>query len=265
MPVAVNDRRLFFFHNPKAGGTAVGHALEAMFAPELRCPLIENTERDHERHAGNYLPFRGYRYYGGHYGRDIFRAVDAGHAAVTNFRDPVARLRSLYTYYRCVVKLPQDANLLDDLYPVAFAQSHDFDKFIATADPRIEIHTRNYHVRQLTGSAWSPGSIGDLDQALAFVDLMPWYYVCELPGLSQIWGQHVFGDGFAPIARVNVTGVATGHPAATTRRLIEDKNALDRALHAFATRKLRRLMRRSRATQFFGRFFSKATRRTTDC
>jgi hypothetical protein len=251
----VNDGGLFFFHNPKAGGTAVGTVLAAMFAPELRCPLIENTERDHARLGGHYAPFRGYRYYGGHYGRDIFNAVSDGHRAITNFRDPQARLRSLYTYYRLVVKLPENANLLDDLYPVAFAQSHDFHSFVATEDPRIEIHTRNHHVRQLTMSAWSPGSVGDLEQAMAFVDLMPWYYVCELAECSQLWGRRVFGGRFTEIRRENVTAGAYDSPPEMTRRIIEEKNALDRSLHEFAARKLRHSMRRGPARRVFSALF----------
>ena len=248
---------LFFFHNPKAGGTAVGHALEAMFAPELRCPLIENTERDHERRGGNYTPFRGYRYYGGHYGRDIFDVVADGHRAITNFREPEARLRSLYTYYRVAVKLPEDAQLRDDLYPVAFAQSHDFHAFVATPDPRIEIHTRNFHVRQLTLSPWLPGREGDLAQAIAFVDLMPWYYVCEVPELSQRRARRVFGDGFADILRENLTDGASEPPSELTRRIIAEKNALDRSLYEFARKKLRRSMGRTDGHQIFRAFFRK--------
>jgi hypothetical protein len=94
---------------------------------------------------------------------------------------------------------------------------------------------------------------------------MPWYYVCEMPDLSQDWGKRMFGNDFARIARLNVTGGTSEPLTSRTRRIIEDKNTLDRALHDFAARKLRRAMRRSRAKQFFGALFRPAPPRTTLC
>lgn len=240
-----DQERLFFFHNPKAGGTAIAGVLRSMFPADAQCPLIENSERDHERQGGNYTRFRGYRYYGGHYGYDIFAAVDDHHSAITNVRNPAARLLSLYNFYRLEVTLPEDAAQLDDLYPVRFAQAVDFHDFIATEDPRIEIHTRNHHVRQLTSSGWSLGT-GDLAHATTLLERMPWFYVCEHPELSERWGREVFGNRFVRIGRENVTsrskggkvGVTTIEPA--TLRMIRDKNRLDEALHAHATRRLLR-------------------------
>ena len=158
----VLDRGLFFFHNPKAGGSAIQSVVEACFAPSARAPLIENTQREHEQRAGDYADVKGYAFYGGHYGRDIFESVQTGHAAISNFRQPWARLLSLYNYYRLAVTLPDDAADLDNLYPVAVAQRADFHHFVSTDDPRIEIHTRNHHVRQLSASAWDVNSVGDL-------------------------------------------------------------------------------------------------------
>lgn len=242
-------RGLFFFHNPKAGGSSVNRVLGSMFPPAEHCPLIENTERDHQRRAGDYHPFRGYRFYAGHYGHDIFRTVADRHDPVSNFREPAARLLSLYNFYRIQPTLPDDDEGRDDLYPVAFAKRVDFHRFVSTDDPRIEIHTRNHHVRQLTGSAWEPGSRGNLARATAMLERMPWFFVCEHPQRSQRWGQRVFGDRFLPIPRENVTranaacgngrdAVAADAMAPATRQVIRDKNALDAALHARAVRRL---------------------------
>ena len=235
------DRPLFFFHNPKAGGSSVNRVLGSMFPPVEHCPLIENTERDHHRRAGNYREFRGYRYYAGHYGHDIFQAVADRHDPVGNFREPGARLLSLYNFYRIQPPLPDDAEGRDDLYPGAFAKQGDFHRFVSTNDPRIEIHTRNHQVRQLTGSAWEQGSPGSLAQATAMLDRMPWFFVCEHPQRSQRWGERVFGNGFLPIPRENVTRAAAAGAdciAPATRQVIRDKNALDAALHARAVRRL---------------------------
>jgi hypothetical protein len=245
----IGERGLFFFHNPKAGGTSVGRALESMFAPDERCPLIENSERDHERRGSDYAAFCGFRYYGGHYGHDIFRAVADRQDAVTNFRDPTARLLSLYNYYRLNVTVPDDPAQLDNYYAVVFAQEVDFHRFVSTDDPRVEIHTRNHHVRQLTNSGWSGDSAGDLTHAIALLERMAWFYVCEYPELSMRWGREVFGEPLPLISRENVTSRSKGGQLAVTtidpatRRAIHDKNVLDEALHAHAVRRLLRVER----------------------
>jgi hypothetical protein len=231
---------LFFFHNPKAAGTAVGRVLGSLFPAEARCPLIENTEREHQQHAGKYADYISYAYYGGHYGYDIFSTVADGHRPVTNFRDPASRLISLYNFYR-QVPLPQNEAELDNLYPVAFAQRSSFRQFVETEDPRVEIHTRNHHVRQLSSSAWDPGSRGDLGQARALLAQMPWFYICAYPEQSQHWGEHVFGAAFGKISRENVTHHQTEvRIDSDTSRIIQDKNRLDQTLYVEAVRRLTR-------------------------
>jgi hypothetical protein len=87
--------KIFFFHNPKAGGYSLRRVFETHFRTEKQCPIIENDKVGHERLRGEYAHFRGYDYYAGHYGRDIFEAVNEGHRCVTNFRNPLTRLISL--------------------------------------------------------------------------------------------------------------------------------------------------------------------------
>ena len=182
---------IFFFHNPKAGGTSVNLTLRAIFADAAQCPIIENTQREHEQRAGEYAEFRGYAYYAGHYGADIYRQVRSRHLAVTNFRHPAARLLSLYEYYRLKVTVPPDDMSRDALHPVVMAQTHDFHDFLAMEDPRVEIHTRNHHVRQLSGSAWAARSEGNLGEAVKLVDSMAWFYICESNG-NRNAGQNRF-------------------------------------------------------------------------
>jgi len=136
--------------------------------------------------------------------------------------------------------VPHDPAQHDDFYPVCFAKSVDFDTFVSTSDPRIEVHTRNHHVRQLTNSGWAVGSEGDLDHATALLDGMPWYYVCEYPKPSVSWAQMVFGTNAGGIHRLNVTSAERAVTTITpkTLRTIRNKNALDIALHAYAVRRL---------------------------
>ena len=235
-------RKIFFFHNPKAAGNSVGHFLERCSCVEDASPVIENSQRDHERLNGQYASFRNHQFYSGHYGYDIFSAVNDGHAAITNLRDPAPRLLSLYNYYRCQGGGPDDPAQHYDYYSVRFAKSVDFHTFVSTSDPRIEVHTRDHHVRQLTNSGWAVGSQGDLVHATALLDGMPWYYVCEYPKLSEAWARAVFGTGAGSIQRLNVTSAERAVTTVTpkTLRVIRDKNPLDTALHAYATRRLLR-------------------------
>ena len=102
------SQKIFFFHNPKAGGASLRRVFESHFLPEKRCPIIENNKVEHEELGGDYTRFRGYDLYAGHYGRDIFVTVNDGHSCVTNFRHPIARLLSLYNFFRFSVELTDE-------------------------------------------------------------------------------------------------------------------------------------------------------------
>jgi hypothetical protein len=237
-------RGIFFFHNPKAGGTSIDRALGSCFHPQDRAPLIENSQRDHERNAGDYGRYAGYLYYAGHYGYDIYCQIAAAHAPVTNFRHPATRLVSLYRFFRGIAVPPQGAAERDDLYPVLFAQQVGLHDLICAEDPRIELYTRDHHVRQLTASAWSEGGSRDIAQACDLVDRMPWFYVCEHPGLSQAWADSVLPSlllrAMPPIPAENRTVLPGREPPLERRtyRAICDRNELDFCLYAHATRRL---------------------------
>jgi hypothetical protein len=232
------SKKIFFFHNPKAGGTSIRHAIEEHYPDLNRAPLIENDIGDHARLAGQYAEFAGSEYYAGHYGRDVFDAVNDGHICITNFRHPVVRLLSLYNYFRYSVKLGADQLAEDRFYAVALARAVHFSDFLADNDPRVTVYTCNQHFRQLTNSPWSLSKNHDLHSAIKFIDQMRWYYVCEHPELSMLWFQ--LAIGIPAISRRNVTGVAATSDmldGATVRLLIR-RNALDMQLYEYAVNRL---------------------------
>ena len=258
-----HDWKLFFFHTPKAGGTSVARAIGGLFDPAERCPLIENDERGHEERGGDYTSFRGYRFYNGHYGRDVFDAVSDGHRPLGNFRDPATRLLSLYNYYRVDVPPPDTPEARDRLYPVHVAQTVDFRAFVESDDPRIELLTRD----AAAGSHGDPVSCRaaavDLDAAMALLERMPWFYVCEEPERSAAWHRHVFGPAAPAIGREHVTSrTRNGRRAVDgidrgTRALIAQKTRLDRALHDRAIRLLSSPERRGAERRWARRVFSR--------
>jgi hypothetical protein len=228
---------IFFFHNAKAGGTSIRRAIEEHYPGMRQSALIENDIGDHKRLTGRYSAFGGYEYYAGHYGRDVFEAINNGHACITNFRHPVTRLASLYNYFRHAVKLEAHQLAQDRFYAVAVAQAVSFKDFLADDDTRVTVYTCNQHFRQLTNSPWSLSDGGDLDGALDFVDRMQWYYICEYPELSMLWMHEALG--IRAIAWHNVTGLGTRDLLdAQTLDLARCRNALDTCLYRYAVDRL---------------------------
>jgi Sulfotransferase family len=236
--------KIFFFHNPKAGGVSLRILFEGRFPTAKRCPIIENDKIGHEQLRGEYASFRGYDYYAGHYGRDIFRIVNDGHGCVTNFRDPVDRVLSLYNYFKFHVSLSQEELSTERFRAVTLAKSVSFEEFVSSDDPNVEVYLRNAHFRQLANSCWTLEITKEFEDVCRFVDEMRWYYVCEYPRLSVAWLRRTFGREFHQIPRANVTRVKSDQPAnlATLddriRKLILAKNRLDLALYRYAVRRL---------------------------
>ncbi len=228
--------RLFFLHNPKAGGTSVVSALRALFSYEQQCPRIENDAAEHRLHAGRYGAYAGYSFYAGHYGRDIQQAVGPRMPCVTNFRWPVARIVSLYRYFRFVVEI-DDAQRADPRFrAVAMAKTLSLDDFVSCDDPAVEIHTRDHHFRQLTASGWSLESDGDLASVKTFIDAMPWFFVCEHPQESMIWAETAFQGRLGPVPHLNETGAAEAAAQLSpwAYRALDAKNQRDLALYRHA-------------------------------
>jgi hypothetical protein len=140
--------KIFFFHNLKAGGTSLRFIIESRFQAEKRCPLIELNKVDHDDLCGDYARFRGYDLYAGHYGQDIFAAVNDDHSGITNFRHPATRLISLYNFFRFKVNLSDEELRTERYYSVLLAKSVSFERFVSADDPRVDVYVRNSDFRQ---------------------------------------------------------------------------------------------------------------------
>jgi hypothetical protein len=233
--------RLFFFHNPKAGGTSVVGALGRLFEARRCCPRIENDATEHAAHAGRYAAFQGYDFYAGHYGFDVYDAVGAGMPAATNFRWPVDRVISVYRYFRYVVELT-DAQARDPRFAaVRLAKALSLDDFVTCVDPAVVLHTYDHHFRQLTGSGWSPLYEGEIRAARTLVDQMAWFYVCEHPYESLAWAETAFEGRVPSVQRLNVTHAEDAADAvlsAKAYRQLVSQNQNDIALYQYALGRL---------------------------
>lgn len=238
------SEKIFFFHNPKAGGASLRRILESRFPAQKWSPLVENTKVEHDELGGDYARFRGYDVYAGHYGYDIFAAVNDGHARITNFRHPATRLISLYNFFRFSVILPDEELRTDRFYAVLFAKSVSFERFVSADDPRVDVYVRNWHFRQLSNSCWSLAITKKFDEVRRFIDAMRWFYICEYPELSARWLGRSLNWDLDRLPRENVTGEKDGQTISLsalderTYSMICKKNDLDFAIYQYAVDRL---------------------------
>ena len=199
--------KIFFFHNPKAAGSSIIQAVSELFSASQRCGNIENNVTQHSKNSGEYESFRGFDFYCGHYGVDVFKAVNSGHATITNFRHPFTRIASLYNYFRYEINLSEEQLQTDTFFAVNAAKTLTFDEFVRSSHPLIEIYIQDHHFRQLTGSGWSLELHGTIKDALELVNSMAWFYVAEHPELSMNWGRKVLMLTNSVLPSINVTTV----------------------------------------------------------
>jgi hypothetical protein len=227
--------KLFFFHLPKAGGTSIISALKQNRAATI-APLIENNALDHSTLDKNYESFKGYDVYAGHYGRDVFEAVNDGHAAVTNFRHPVARISSLYRYFRYAVPLEPHQLEAPHHKAVRLAKTASFEDFTASTDEDVRKYTSDFHFRQLCCSPWESECGDTTASAKDFIHLMPCVFICEYPAQSSALFRNILG--VPDIDRLNTGGNDTSDDP-VTRNAVENilsMNKKDLDIYDFAIR-----------------------------
>ena len=188
-------RPLFFLHNPKAGGSSVSHLFRAEYAAESIAPVIENSPQQYRNVAGHYSQFKGYRFYSGHYGYNVFKAVGDGHDLITNFRNPVSRIFSMYWYWRNSVSeeffrsLPEE-----DAAFVNEARTRSFSEFIRSDNPNLRLYIDNAHYRQILDTWYINDAAGVFGfvKVLRRIARMKWFFISELPALSHLTLRQAF-------------------------------------------------------------------------
>lgn len=223
--------KLTFLHCPKAGGTAVAAALAALFPPEEVAPQIEMEPWSPDPELPERV--RDYGYASGHFGWS-HRSGDV----VTNFRRPVARMVSLYDYWRsydlaAVKGLPESGPQL--------ARELAFAEFVRSDHPKLSLFIDDFHTRQLLDSGWTPRLLtpSDVETVKRRIDAMRWFYVCEESRRSEAWFHAVFGPG--GIARANETPGPRTAPDPEDEDVILQRNQADLAIWTHARARLQRI------------------------
>lgn len=185
----MHQRAIFFLHNPKAGGSSLQKAFRALFSAEEIAPVFSNAPNDHRANKSSISRHRDYAFYAGHYGHDAFKELSTDHVLVTNFRDPVARIISIYRYWRNNVSAEDVAGAHPrDAAVVMYSHELDFASFIRCEDPDLLLYISNFHFRQLLDSPWESSTIRPWHRLKVKrrISGMPWFYVAEMPEVSTM-------------------------------------------------------------------------------
>lgn len=229
--------RFFLLHNPKAGGSSL-RAFLARASPDARvAPVFGNAPHDYRALDGRFAAFAGFDSYAGHYGYEVYQALADGHALITNFRDPVGRIHSLYRYWRNSVE-PAALTGLDarDAAIVRSASELSFADFIRQDCAEAAIYTSNFHTRQLYRDGWSLEGIDSLglETVKRRISAMPWFYIAESPEVSLYLFGKVFGEPAGGMPRENVSAGPADALAAADVAYVIAHNRLDYAIYAHA-------------------------------
>jgi uncharacterized membrane protein YkvA (DUF1232 family) len=237
-----------FLHFEKTAGMSMVASLAAQFHP---LQIDADPRRAHPPHLFSALPpfllprVQRCMLVWGHYDLPAVRRLGAGRFTFTMLREPRARIRSLYRYWRGQVGLGLGWDGMNQ--PVLAAQQSDFVSFLQNNDPMVVNYIDNFYVRRLTGQYVGADGVDPLahDPAgslqAAFDALRSFNFVGlteDTDGSLAILAERL---GFAaPAAKhVNVTVVKPGTAEITentpkVRILLVRLTSLDESLYAAA-------------------------------
>jgi Sulfotransferase family len=235
-------RKLFFLHNPKAGGSALRTLLASSYDAGQISPVFFNAPMNYRLNKKSLDSFRGYTFYAGHYGYHVYQVLGDGHELVTNFRDPIARILSLYNYWRNNVA-PSDLENVnnDDARCVYEAKEKAFSEFIRSPNPNVRLYIENSHFRQLYNSSWEHdvGGIGALQLVQWRIFHLHWLYITELPDLSMLLFRRAFPElKRAKLETVNKSEQSLARVTEEDSEYLAKMNKFDLAIYAYAVRQL---------------------------
>lgn len=229
--------RFFFLHNPKAGGTALRSVLAGAAHGASLAPTFGNAPNEHAALGGDFSAFGGFENYFGHYGFEVYEALGQDHVLVTNFRDPVRRVYSMYRYWRNNVPVEALAHLHPrDAAIVRSSHELSFSDFIRQDSEELRIYTQNFHARQLHRDGWRLDRLDEaaLDLVKRRISAMAWFYIAESPEVSMYLFAKAFPGLRGTAGRENVSTGPDDGIADADAAYIAQHNALDYAIYVHA-------------------------------
>jgi hypothetical protein len=222
-----------FMHVPKTGGNSVFHVITTNLPSLTICPSPRLG-------VWNYISDTPhYDLYAGHFDYDFFNHIGRNPVKLTMVRDPVARIISLYDFWRGfqTEDICEITKEIPDNGP-RFASSVGFDAFVNEPTPFVRTHVENGMTRQLLGALYDEllcnpaemineayqrlvtfdwiGITEDFNRSVQrLADLLGFQLASEIPRLN---------DSYAGTGRRNITPT---NPTGATVALIERRNSAD--------------------------------------
>lgn len=184
--------RVFFLHNPKAGGTSITTLLTAAIGAENAASSDASLPIDRKQ----WKHWSKHDFIYGHCGYELFKSAGRNYFLITNFRHPVSRIVSLYDFWRNNIG-PDD--VIDEYLKMEsppdtavapyLARTLSFSDFIRRRDVAVSVYIRNWHARQLLRTPWEYWRPNWLDRwrLRRRIEALHWFYICEEPAPSTAW------------------------------------------------------------------------------
>jgi len=226
--------KIFFLHNPKAGGMSLRTLLSTPFSKDSIAPVFDNSPYDHRNKINYESHINGFKFYAGHFGFDVYKSLSRKHQLITNFRDPIHRIKSLYRYWR---EFDLSSINKESAGPVTLAKDLTFSNFIRHPDQDLRLYIDNFHFRQLLSSGWEPSNSNIFSRSIVRhrISRMPWIFICEMPELSLILLGNLFPDyAGVSIKRENMSRSENFSITPEDARFIASKNTLDYEIYSYA-------------------------------
>lgn len=237
---------LAFLHNPKAGGTSIASAISSLYDPTDIAPVFDNSPQD--RDPNRWHELKKYRFVSGHFGYEVQRSVLPKHRLITNFRQPVDRIHSMYAYWRRSFDPETTTKYLPEENGPKYAHIMSFSDFVRSKTSFLSLYLDNFHTRQILHSGWLPRTISPLDIFVAKrrIKNMLWFYICERETESAAWLTSIFPK-IEALPRANATDYDNGDvslPTEEDRAVILARNSADLALYQYAVKRLEKMARK---------------------
>lgn len=228
------NNKIFFLHNPKAGGTSISCALKSCFKDDDIAPTFDNSPHWHQFFDDQIHHLKNYPVFCGHYGFNAYKALSDGHALITNFREPSQRIASLYRYWKEIDACQAHE---DDARLVDLAKKLSFPDFIRNDNPDLRLYIDNFHFRQIMGSGWENCSRGFFAKIVAKsrIRSMKWFYICEMPDVSiDLLKQRFSFFKNLDLGKMNVSKGPEINISPEDARFLLSRNELDYEIYAYA-------------------------------
>lgn len=181
------NSKVFFLHNPKAGGSTIRKLISDASSTKTICPTFSNSPNSDDYLDDNLDYYSNFDLFFGHWGYNFIEKIGSNNIIISNFRRPVNRIYSIYRYWKNNINLNDLNNLNEKDYAcVEFAKKYSFSDFIRLDSKDLNLYINNFHCRQLYYDGWKYFDLNEIiiNVIKDRIKKMHWFYITENPTSS---------------------------------------------------------------------------------